>query len=308
MKLGLWLTARYAPDRSAIAHVAAMREQVALARDAGFGMISSGQHYLAPRLQTFPLLARLVQDAGDMEVATSILLLPLHQPVAVAEDAATMNAMLGGRFVLGVGLGHDPAEQAAFGVARHDVAPRFDEAIEVMRRVWAGDARAYDGRYFALPARDAGLAGADPPRLWVGGNSERARQRAAASGAAWLPTGSHVDGVSAGRQDVLRRAAGLGAPPPGDAPAGLWVHVDTTEERAQAAARRAGHLRPGQTSRPGFAIGTPETCLQTLRDFRDRAGVTHLLCRLEVPGMDQADVLRGIDLLGSAVIPALASD
>jgi alkanesulfonate monooxygenase SsuD/methylene tetrahydromethanopterin reductase-like flavin-dependent oxidoreductase (luciferase family) len=308
VKLGLWLTARYAPDRTPEAHMAAMREQVALARDAGFGMISSGQHYLAPRLQTFPLLARLIEDAGDMEMATSVLLLPLHHPVAVAEDAATMNAMVGGRFVLGLGLGHDDLEQAAFGVAARDRSPRFREAVELMRHIWAGDGRAYRGQYFNVPARDAAPATSDSPRLWVGGNSGWARERAAVSDAAWLPTGLDIDTMIAGRDDVRRRVAEIGASPSRDSPAGMWVHVDTDEQRAQEAARRAGHLRAGQERRPGYAIGTPQTVLETLDALRERAAVTHLLCRIEAPGMDQRDVLRRIDLLGSAVIPALSAE
>src|SRR4051812_12538940 len=82
--------------------------QVRAARDAGFAAVYSGQHYLAEgtqMLQTIPLLARLAADAGDMAMGTLILLLPLHNPVYVAEEIATMDVICNGRFIFGVGLG-----------------------------------------------------------------------------------------------------------------------------------------------------------------------------------------------------------
>lgn len=307
MKIGLWLTARHDPGRPPTEHFAAMRAQVALARAAGFGMISSGQHYLSPRLQTFPLLARLAAEAGDMELATSILLLPLHNPVAVAEDAATMQAITDGRFMLGVGLGHDPAERTAFGVSGDDVAARFAEAIDVMRMVWSGDGRPFVGRFFALPERPAGPP-LDAPGLWVGGNSSAARRRAAGLGAAWFPSSVAVDGLAEGRADHERLVDELGTRPPTDRPVGLWMHIDETDELARDAARRAGHLRDGRHERPGYVIGSPEHCVQALLAYRDQARSSHVLIRLEVPGLAQAEVLRRIERIGTSVIPQLGAE
>ena len=96
-------------------------EQVRAAREAGFDLICTGQHYLAAPYQmssSLPLLARLAAEAGDMEVAATVILVPLHNPVELAESVATMDAICGGRFIFGVGLGYRDEEYTAFGVER----------------------------------------------------------------------------------------------------------------------------------------------------------------------------------------------
>ena len=73
------------------------------ARDAGFSLIATGQHYLAAPYQmstVFPLLSRLAAESGDMQVAATVLLLPLHNPVELAESIATLDCITGGRFRL----------------------------------------------------------------------------------------------------------------------------------------------------------------------------------------------------------------
>ena len=97
-------------------------------------------------LNTSQYLARLAAETGEMELATSVVLLPLLNPVQLAEDAATINAITGGRFILGVGLGHQADERQAFGIAPEDVVPRFDEAMANARAI-ADAAVAYLARY-----------------------------------------------------------------------------------------------------------------------------------------------------------------
>ncbi len=303
MKVGLWLTARHEPERSLQTHFALLRAQVGLARAGGFEILSSGQHFLSPRLQTFPLLAALASEAGSMKMATSILLLPLHNPVQVAEDAATMQAISPGGFVLGVGLGHDAGERAAFGVAPGTAVSRFVESIEVMRRIWAGDGRAHDSASFTVPQRDDARA-LPTPGLWVGGNSAGARRRAVAATAAWFPSGIDVQPLASGHSEVDESLRSRGHASP-DRPVGLWTHIASTDESARNLARRVGHLHADQVARPGFVVGSPERCIETLHAYQEQARATHALLRLEVPGMGQDEVLRQIDLLATTVLPAL---
>ena len=83
-------------------------DREAMARDLGFDDVGAGQHFLSrpyQMLQLVPLLARIAAEAGDLRVCSGIPLLTLLNPVAVAENAATLNAFTGGRFVFGFGLG-----------------------------------------------------------------------------------------------------------------------------------------------------------------------------------------------------------
>ena len=108
-------------------------------RNAGFDMICGGQHYLSDPYQMsslFPLLARLAAEAGDMEIGSAVVLLPLHNPVELAESVATMDSICGGRFIFGIGLGYRDEEYTAFGVDRTHRVQRMEEALEVMKRLW----------------------------------------------------------------------------------------------------------------------------------------------------------------------------
>ncbi len=113
------------PRRILSARLAEHLEQVRFVRDAGFHSVFAGQHFLpAPfqMLQPVPLLGRLAAETGDMRVGAGILLLPLLNPVEVAEQAATLDVITGGRFVLGVGLGYRSEETAAFGAPERRAA------------------------------------------------------------------------------------------------------------------------------------------------------------------------------------------
>lgn len=296
MKIGLWITGRFGRGVSFEQQFENMRAQVRLARDGGFDLVSGGQHFLGPRLQTFPLLTRLAAETGDMEIATSVVLLPLLNPVQVAEDAATINAITGGRFILGVGLGHQADEREAFGVAKDAVVPRFDEAMAVMDLVWRGEGTPYRGRHFSLPALDLKWPIPYPrPRVWIGGSSRRAEERARAYGTPWFPSELGLD-------ELVDRYAAAPAPAGRDVPVGLWCHVAETDGQALDDAARLGQADDTRAPR---LLGSPETVVAQVREWQARLGATHLLLRPEVPGMDQAASMRRIELLAERVLPAL---
>lgn len=312
MKFGLWVTAHFPPSVAATQRYHDMVEQVRLAKQLGFGMISSGQHYLtAPnqRLQTLPLLARLSAEGEGMEVATSVLLLPLHNPVDIAEQAATLDTMTGGRFVLGVGMGHEGVEYQAFGVDRKRIVSRYEEALDIMLMLWGGGRVEYAGRFFSVPRTESMVRSVQQPhpRVWIGGSSEAPIRRAARYGFTWFPGGGDVDAI-AGRQPLYHETlAEYGNSVPPEFPLGMWVYLCETEDQAMEEARR--YLAPDQSAeefreraRRNMIVGTPEQCVERIREYQERLGATHLLCRLQAPGMSQEQVLRTIHLLGEEVM------
>src|SRR5512144_1392297 len=119
IRLGLYLSGQHPPGVSAVAAVQEHLEQVELARALGFASVWAPQHFLShpfQMFQTVPLLARVAAAAEGMTIGTGVLLLTLLNPVECAENAATLDAITGGQFVLGVGLGYRAVENAAFGV------------------------------------------------------------------------------------------------------------------------------------------------------------------------------------------------
>src|SRR3954463_14052774 len=106
MKFGLFVMPQQPRSDDPVRRFHEVVEQVRLARDAGFDAVAAGHHYLSPpyqSLQSLPLLSRLAAETGAMELVPSVLLLPLLNPVQVAEDVASLDVMSEGRCVFGIG-------------------------------------------------------------------------------------------------------------------------------------------------------------------------------------------------------------
>jgi alkanesulfonate monooxygenase SsuD/methylene tetrahydromethanopterin reductase-like flavin-dependent oxidoreductase (luciferase family) len=152
-------------------------DQVRAARDAGFDLIVMGQHYLSTpfqEMQTLPALARLAAEAGTMRVGATVILLPLLNPVDVAEQVATLDVITEGRFVFGVGLGYRDEENEAFGIAPGERVPRLVEGLDVIKRLWAEDEVTHRGRFFRLTKARMMLKPVQKPHppIWIGGGSQ----------------------------------------------------------------------------------------------------------------------------------------
>ena len=81
-----------------------------------------------------------------LNVGTSVILLPLHHPVKIAEDVITLDIVSKGRIILGVGLGYQGSDFAAFGVAPAQRVELFEEKLEIIRKCWTGEPFSYHGK------------------------------------------------------------------------------------------------------------------------------------------------------------------
>jgi len=131
-----------------------------------------------------PACAAAAAATERIRVATGLLALPLHHPLRVAEDAATLDALSGGRFELGVGLGAEVEAFAGFGLDARERAARFEEALAVVRRAWREGPVGFEGRHFRctdVEVHPKPVQAGGPP-LWLGARSGDALARAAALG------------------------------------------------------------------------------------------------------------------------------
>lgn len=134
-----------------------------------------------PMLECTTTLAVAAAATRRATLGTCVLQLPLRSPAAVAKQAATLQVLSGGRFVLGVGSGSHGGEYAAAGAGSvfSDRGRRLDDGIAAVRAAWAtGGGPASRYRQEPVPA---------PVPVWVGGSSRAARRRAAALGDGWVP-------------------------------------------------------------------------------------------------------------------------
>ena len=193
MKVGYFINGQYPANESMPQKIQDSVELVRAVRDAGFDLICAGQHYLSDPFQmsaTIPLLARMAAEAGDMQVAATVVLLPPHNPVDLAESVATMDAICGGRFVFGIGLGYRDEEYTAFGIDRSERVERMNESLEVMKLLWSEEEVEFHGKYYSIdgiqfepkPVQQPGIP------VWVGGHTKAALRRTARYGSCWHTT------------------------------------------------------------------------------------------------------------------------
>ncbi len=148
-------------------------------------LATGGHHALDP----FVALSFAAAATTRLRLQTNLCVVPYRSPFLTAKAVASLDALSGGRFVLGAGAGYLEAEFRALGV---DFARRnelFDEALAVMKEVWRGESVRLEGRGFqALGHRALPRPAQHPhPPIWIGGNSRRAIRRAVEQGDGWMP-------------------------------------------------------------------------------------------------------------------------
>src|SRR5271165_5898391 len=164
MKVGLFINTQFPEGFHLVEQVPEMVEQVRAARDAGFASLWFPHHWLThpmQMLQITPVMGYLAAHAQGMTIGPNILILPPLNPVHVAEEAATLDVLTGGNYILGVGLGYRQPEFDAFGISLGERAPRFNESITLMRRLWSEERVSHKGRFYSV--NDAGI-GVKPVR------------------------------------------------------------------------------------------------------------------------------------------------
>src|SRR5262249_26308531 len=160
------------------------------AEAAGFESVWLGGHPHRAVLPPTPLirLAAIAARTRRLRLGTGVLLLPLYHPLAVAEEAAMVDVISGGRLVLGVGAGYAPEEFAAFGVSIKERGSRMDEAVPLIQRLWSEEKVTHEGRHYRVTPAAVGPRPVQRPRppIWFAGWVEPAIRRAGRLGDAWL--------------------------------------------------------------------------------------------------------------------------
>jgi probable F420-dependent oxidoreductase len=147
-----------------------------------------------------------------LKVGMSVMVLPGRNPVLVAKELASLDVLSGGRLLPAFGLGvADPHEQQAFGVKRGERAKPFDEALDVLRKLWTGEPVTHQGEFFQLDeVRVRPKPVQDPLEVWLGGAADSELRRVGRVGDGWLPSFCTPEDVRDGRTLIEEAAAGYG--------------------------------------------------------------------------------------------------
>ncbi|MFM7717978.1 MAG: LLM class flavin-dependent oxidoreductase [Actinomycetota bacterium] len=304
-----------------------------LAEDLGFDSVWTSEHHFVDDAylpSVLPLSAAIAARTSRVLVGTALLLSPLHEALRVAEDAAVVDLIAGGRLVLGVGLGWRDEEFEALGVPLRDRVRRLEDSIAVYRQAWSGEAVTggqtlrYPGvAVRPLPARRGG------PPIWIGALAEPAIARAGRIADGFMATEVSVEGLA--EQVRVARAARREAGRTGDLaisvhlPTFAWEGDDAWEivrEHHRYVGWKyddmgASRGRTGEppapppidadldaTLREQIVLGTPEEVAARIRDFAAAAGGDlHYIARLYFPGLPAAIQREAMRVFAERVAP-----
>lgn len=196
MKIGIHLPqyGRVSGEAGAVARAARHAE------DLGFDGVWVSDHVVHPAEQSYPsphlcdpivtlTWAAAVTDRVDL--GTSVLVVPQHSPLELANALATLDALSGGRVIAGVGVGWSEREFDALGFSFADRGARTDDVLRAWRAIWTEDPVSYEGTHVSFSDLRVLPKPAHRIPIWVGGSGPRARRRAVELG-----DGHHLIGVT----------------------------------------------------------------------------------------------------------------
>jgi probable F420-dependent oxidoreductase len=302
------------------------------AEDMGFDTIWLTEHHFVDDGYTpsmVPLAAAIAARTKKIRIGTFVLLMPLHHPLHVAEDAATIDALSNGRFDLGLGQGYVPSEFRGFDIPREQRSRRLREGVEIVKGLFTEKNFTYEGKHYTV--RDASLyprPTQEPhPPIWIGARTRAATERAARNG-------YHLAGTGAAQAEIYRqelRAAGrnpddfhiaqlrfgfIGTKREkawDDCEFGLqylltryggWL-AEASDVRGDENYRNVpavGELRE-QAAHGEFdlIVGTPDDAIAQIEPLE--AYSTHLAFGMELPGVEPKKIRKSMKLFAEQVIP-----
>jgi alkanesulfonate monooxygenase SsuD/methylene tetrahydromethanopterin reductase-like flavin-dependent oxidoreductase (luciferase family) len=231
VRFGLWYDFRNPKQwgRPFESFYAEALDQIAWAEELGYRSVWLTEHHFVDDGYTpSPLViaGSIAARTTEMIMSTSLMLLPLHDPIRLAEDATTLSLLSGGRFHLGLGVGYRQLEFDTFGRKVSHRPSLMEEGIEVIRRAWSGESLEMQGKRFSYPDVTVQPVPEHRPMLLIGAmGAGPAMERAARLGDGFLST------QNAHQPDYLEALERNGKDPAqASIHAGQWVIVDEDPE------------------------------------------------------------------------------
>jgi probable F420-dependent oxidoreductase len=298
MNFGVWI-----PNCRHLATPEIIRGAAVRAEALGYDSVWVSDHVVVPRANVvnfgetiFDPLVTLAVVAGAtrrVRLGTTVLIVPYRNAVVTAKMISSLDALSGGRVLLGVGAGWVAAESAMLGVPFRERGAMTDEHLRAMRELWTSPAPSFSGKYtqFSGLVFEPKPVQRPHPPIWVGGHSPAALRRAAEFGAAWHPINRPPAELRSGRLDLLRlsQAQGRTAPP-------------AVTLRNDVRILRPGETAPASAHAGRVIAGEPAAVVDQITELGD-CGVEHLV--IEFLAADGADLDAQMTMFAERVRPRL---
>ena len=283
-----------------------LRDLVAVGDEYGYDSLWLSDRVVGEQPSPEPLIAlSMVAAYSDrLKFGTSVLQLPLRNPVVLAKEMATLDYLSNGRFLPAIGLGQDdPREYEACGVSKEDRGRRTDEAMTVIRRLWCEDNVTHEGQFFSLHDVTISPKPVQVPSMpvWVGGRTIAAQRRVGRVGDGWLVSSATPQEVREGVEVIFSTAAEYGREIEEDHIGALvgFFMAPTQEEAASVAEHYLTRARPDADFIEYSALGTAEQVKRKILGYLD-AGASKFVVR---PMGPPAQAIDQLEFFGREILP-----
>ncbi len=279
--------------------------------------------------------AAIAARTKKIRIGTGVLLMPLHDPVRIAEDAAVVDLISGGRLILGLGLGYRPEEFAGFGRSLKERKGRMEESIEILNKSWMDGPFDHNGKYYKLENINVTPKPVQRPiPIWIGAFTEPAIRRAARIGAPLYVPAIGVIPIIKYLFDMHSSLLKEYGRNPDDFEKPLVREIYISDQKSDkiwekikenvtytakgyaswgSMVDRKGNLLSDPTdpilydiARDQSIIGTPEECIDTIKRYQEELPIDNLICRFKFPGISHEDAMRSMRLFTEKVLPAVS--
>jgi alkanesulfonate monooxygenase SsuD/methylene tetrahydromethanopterin reductase-like flavin-dependent oxidoreductase (luciferase family) len=336
MRFGLFHTVQWPPGTDQPAMYEQSLREAVHADELGMSSVWLTEHHFSRHgliSDNLVVLAHLAARTSRIRLGTAVSVLPFHNPVRLAEAAATVDVLSGGRLDFGVGRGYQWGEFHGFGVDMAERRERFDEALDVIVRSWTAtepfDHVGAAWRFGAVDPQPKPMQSPHPP-IWMATDSEDGLlQCAALDRGVMFPQGRSLD-VVADQVGRYQRALAVAGRPydPQKVVLARALYVDETDDRAWEVAGRsyvtfldnaarlarapggqAPAVNPFDTEdlQDAVVFGSAATCAAQLARIRD-LGIEHVLFFVRFADLSHGRIIASLDRFAAEVAPALGTD
>lgn len=286
--------------------------------------------------------AAIAQTTTRIQIGTAVVVLPFHNPLRLAEDAATLDILSGGRLELGVGRGYQPKEFHGFGIDAQSSKQRYAEVVDILKLAWTGEPFSYAGEYYSVddvtlsprpvraggpPIRHAVVSPASFPERGLAGDP-------IITSPTFAPLGRMKKNFDAYRDALVQSGHD---PAEFDIPFMQQVWVGNSQAELHAVAesalsyyRTVGKVVPGsneaiaaeaeyyakvrqnielltleQTLTHGGNFGSVDHVVDTVGRLATELGVSHYIGWFRIPSLDRALARKAMETFAGEVIPQL---
>ena len=298
MRIGISVCSAY-PEGDARTSARYMVQRARAARDADLDSLFVGDHHVTarPYFQNSPILGRLLAEWNN-KPAGALYLLPLWNPVLLAEQIGTLSAIMSGRFILQCALGGESLQSAGMGVDFSNRRGMFEESLTIVKALLSGETVSSDG-YWSIKEANISPVPDQAVEIWIGSQASAAINRTARMADGWLATPSIGLEEAAKQLNVYRQSCAEFGREPSAVAIRRDIYIGSTSQEAETLKQK--YLAKGYRGFPPEALlaGSVNQIADELRAFAD-LGYTDIVVRNI--SADQGEAISTIERLAEVKV------